>query len=416
MQSIIAVLINYLFRLLPLYQWLYVRRLRFKKQINVVFFASSLPMWRYQHIYEVLCKHRRFKIWIVIAPASAFSDTQKAKDIEELKDFFTKKNIPYIIGWNGHDKYLDIRMEFDPDVLFYPQPYRNFYPENNHERINYFHFYDKLLCYCPYAFWDCRGAWSYDLPLHRYAWKLFYSTELHRQDAKQYSKSGDRNVEVVGYPNADDFLSDYHKDVWKSQNARKKRIIYAPHFTISAGGYLEQSNFLWLGEFMQEIAKLYVDRIQFVFKPHPRLYSELCKHDEWGEDKTMAYYEAWNTMDNTQLQTGEFVDLFMTSDAMIHDSGSFTVEYHYSGKPVMYVADNIEEQISNKNELGEKAMRLHYIGKTKQDIIDFIENVVLKGEDPMKQEREQFKQDYLLPPNDKTVAQNMADVLIKAFC
>ena len=121
-------------------------------------------------------------------------------------------------------------------------------------------------------------------------------------------------------------------------------------------------------------------------------------------------------MDNTQLQTGEFVDLFMTSDAMIHDSGSFSVEYHYSGKPVMYVADNIEEQISNKNELGEKAMRLHYIGKTKQDIIDFIENVVLKGEDPMKQEREQFKQDYLLPPNDKTVAQNMADVLIKAFC
>ena len=167
---------------------------------------------------------------------------------------------------------------------------------------------------------------------------------------------------------------------------------------------------------MQEVAKLYADRIQFVFKPHPRLYTELCEHEEWGEEKTNAYYEAWKTMDNTQLQTGEFVDLFMTSDAMIHDSGSFSVEYHYSGKPVMYVADNIEEQILNKNELGEKAMRLHYIAKTKQDIIDFIENVVLNGEDPMKQEREQFKQDYLLPPNGKTVAQNMADVLIKAFC
>ena len=167
---------------------------------------------------------------------------------------------------------------------------------------------------------------------------------------------------------------------------------------------------------MQDVAEKYADKIQFVFKPHPRLFSELCRHDDWGKEKAKAYYDKWDAMENGQLQTGEFIDLFMTSDAMIHDSGSFTVEYHYSGKPVMYVADNIEEQILNKNELGEKAMRLHYIAKTKQDIIDFIENVVLNGEDPMKQGREQFKQDYLLPPNGKTVAQNMADVLINAFC
>ena len=59
----------------------------------MVFFAASLPMWRYQHVYEELCRHPRFKTWIVIAPASAFSNTQKAKDIEVLEDFFTKKNI-----------------------------------------------------------------------------------------------------------------------------------------------------------------------------------------------------------------------------------------------------------------------------------------------------------------------------------
>lgn len=408
---------NKLLRYLPLYQWYYVKRLRFKKEINVVFFAASLPMWRYQHVYEELCRHPRFKTWIVIAPASAFSNTQKAKDIEALEDFFTKKNIPFLIGWDGHNKYLDVKKELNPDILFYPQPYRDFYPENDScERINYFHFYDRLLCYCPYAFWSTKGDWAYDLPLHRYAWKLFYSTELHKQEAKRYGRSGDRNVEVVGYPNADDFLSGNYKDIWKPQDVKRKRIIYAPHFTIFKGGYLEQSNFLWLGEFMLEVAKKYADKIQFVFKPHPRLYTELCKHDEWGEKKARIYYDAWEMMDNTQLQTGEFIDLFMTSDAMIHDSGSFSVEYHYSGKPVMYVADNIEEQILNKNELGEKAMRLHYIAKTKQDIIDFIENVVLNGEDPMKQEREQFRRDYLLPPNGKTVAQNMADALISELC
>lgn len=417
MESFVGKIKNSLLELLPLYQWFLVRRLRYKKKINVVFFAATLPMWRYQHIYEELSKHPKFRTWVVIAPADAFSDSQKEKDIEDLKAFFDKKNIPYLIGWDGRDTYLDIRKELNPDILFYPQPYRGFYPEHDsRERINYFHFYDKLLCYCPYGFWSTTDYWAYDLPLHRYAWKLFYTTELHKQEAKNLCKKGAHNVEVVGYPNADDFLSGNHVDVWKPQANKKKRIIYAPHFTIFKGGFLEQSNFLWLGKFMLELAKCYSDRIQFVFKPHPRLFTELCRHEEWGEERAKAYYDAWITMDNTQLQTGEFIDLFMTSDAMIHDSGSFSVEYHYSCNPVMYVADNIEEQIKNKNEIGKHAMCLHYLAKSKEDIISFIEKVVLKGDDPMRPEREQFRKKYLLPPNGKTVAQNMADVLIKAFC
>ena len=121
-------------------------------------------------------------------------------------------------------------------------------------------------------------------------------------------------------------------------------------------------------------------------------------------------------MENSQLQTGEFVDLFMTSDAMIHDSGSFGVEYHYSGNPVMYIADNFEEQVVEMAEFGQLAMRQHYVGKNQEDIIDFIENVVLKGDDPMKEGREQFKKDYLLPPNGKTVVQNTMNVFLRAFC
>ena len=61
-------------------------------------------------------------------------------------------------------------------------------------------------------------------------------------------------------------------------------------------------------------------------------------------------------------------------------------------------------------------MNLHYVGKDERDIIDFIENVVLNGNDPMKPDRQQFKKDYLLPPNGKTVAENTMDVFKGAFC
>ena len=116
------------------------------------------------------------------------------------------------------------------------------------------------------------------------------------------------------------------------------------------------------------------------------------------------------------MQTGEFVDLFMTSDAMIHDSGSFGVEYHYSGNPVMYVADNFEEQVADMALFGQLAMRQHYVGKCKQDIIDFIENTVIGGNDPMKEGRARFVQDYLISPNGKTVVQNTMDILLKELC
>ena len=179
---------------------------------------------------------------------------------------------------------------------------------------------------------------------------------------------------------------------------------------------MTQSNFLWMSDFMLDIARKYSDSIQLVFKPHPRLKTELCLHADWGVDKTSSYYNEWASNENTQLETGEFIDLFMTSDALIHDSGSFCVEYHYSGNPAMFIAENFEEQVSQKGVFGQLAMRQHYVGKNKKDIVNFIENVVLNGDDPMKQSREDFYKQYLLPPKFRSVAENVMDVFLKEFC
>lgn len=63
----------------------------------------------------------------------------------------------------------------------------------------------------------------------------------------------------------------------------------------------------------------------------------------YGEKrKTDRYYSEWESLSNAQLETGKYVDLFMTSDAMIHDCGSFTIEYHYTLKPVMYLVKGEE--------------------------------------------------------------------------
>lgn len=397
--------------IVPLYHKLLIKRLKHKNEINVVFIASTLSMWRYQGIYELLSKHPRFRVSIALLPFNSYSKEQQKDEIIMLSSYFDSLGIKYYVG--DENSRLDVRTQLNPDVLFYPQPYPGLYDNNN----EYYNFRDKLLCYFPYGFWIDKAAdWSYNELLHNYAWKLFYSIESHREDAMSCADNRGRNIVVVGYPNADGFLRKEHRNLWKPQNMYKKRIIWAPHYTIFAGGYLEQSNFLWMATFMLEIAEVYADRLQIVFKPHPRLISELYKHKDWGKDKAEEYYEEWSSRDNTQLETGDFIDLFMTSDAMIHDSGSFCVEYHYTSNPVMYIAENFEDQLEGKSDFGKKAMQQHYVGKCKDDIINFIENVVLKGDDPMRQGREEFYREYLLPPNGKTVAENTMDVFLKTFC
>lgn len=413
LNKIKAIIKNYAIKYLcPIYRSILVKRLKHKDRINVVFFAMSLPMWRYQHLYEKLREHAKFNPTIVILPCCVYSEEQQTTDVRSLKSYFDIKGIPYVLGIQADGTILDVRTRLLPDILFFPQPYIGICVD----KLSYNKFYDRLLCYTPYAFWTSKDEWSYAQKLHKMSWKLFYPTELHRKDAIKYSPIKDSNVEIVGYPTADDFLSQNHQDIWKKQPNPKKRIIWAPHFTIFPGGHLNQSNFLWMANLMVQLARTYSDRIQFVFKPHPRLYTDLCKHPDWGETKARDYYGLWETMANTQIEMGEFVDLFMTSDAMIHDCGSFSVEYHYSENPVLYVAQNFEEQIAEKNDFGKLAMNLHYVGKCKEDIIDFIENVVVKGNDPMKTQRHKFKQEYLLPPNGKTVAENTMDVFLKAFC
>lgn len=383
-----------------------------QRPINVVFMALDLALWRYQDIYELMAADSRFNPVIVLSPCPLREDPDK--DAESLRQFFNAKGIPYIDYKHGAPAF-DIRKELRPDIMFYTQPYEYLLQDEHDCR----HFYDRLLCYLPYGFWSSTGKLSYDLHFHNQAWRLYYSTSLHLEEAHKVASNKGRNVCVAGYANADDYLKADHQDVWKQlhDGKRRKRIIWAPHFSIISenSAFPPRANFLWMAELMVSIAKKYKDQIQIAFKPHPALLTQLYQHKDWGRERADAYYQQWVEMENTQLETGQFIDLFMTSDAIIHDSGSFAVEYHYSKRPAMFVSKDMTPILSILGDFGKQAYGLHYIGKDEADIRQFIENQVLAGEDPMKPQREAFFQHYLLPPNGKSVAQNVLDDIVESL-
>lgn len=390
-----------------------VRRIRHKETINVVFYAVNVSTWNYQHLYERMIQNPRFRIFIVIYPSKILPIELRLEEANGLRKFFDKKSVKYIDCNENGEISIDINNDINPDILFFSQPYLNtMTPKEGNKDLD-----KKLCCYYPYAFWTAKGVWSYNLPLHNFAWKLFYSTKLHLEDAKKYCDNKGRNVVVTGYPKTDDYLTGCFKDVWKIKDRKYKRLIWAPHFTIkpSMKGTVARSNFLMMADLMVCIAKQYSDKLQIVFKPHPRLKSELYLLEDWGKQRTNEYYELWDSMPNTFVADGEYIDLFMTSDAMIHDSSSFSVEYHYSHNPVMYMAQDINAYKDMLNDFGKKTIDMHYIGKNKEDILSFIEKQVISGIDPMKKQRDVFFKEYLVPSHRMTVADYTYQHLISSL-
>ena len=329
--------------------------------------------------------------------------TQK-NEIETMKTVFSQRG--YKVYPEIQYNYLHYQLDIKLDILFLPQQYIDHLSE---ELTKY------ILCYIPYAFSTVSSfKWSEDTFLQNIFWKVFQSSDISIKEAAKITYNHARNRVYTGYAFGDELsspkLTDYNP--WKNTGKSLKKIIWAPHFSIG-DAFLKTSNFLRLYDIMFDIAEKFSDEIQIAFKPHPYLFSKLCEHPDWGKEKTLEYYQKWKDLPNGQLDTGIYSDLFKTSDAIIHDCGSFTVEYLYTNKPCFYIMTPTDTR--DIDILGKEALDCYYKGTTIKEIEDFIQKVVLNNQDYMKDKREVFYNKYLLPPNGKSAAENILDEIEKSL-
>lgn len=380
-----------------------IRSIKKKGKARILFIVSNLAMWRTQKLFDMLSNDNQFEVFIILASFAHFDSDQKSNNLKELRQFFSERGISFLEADSLTSPANYVRETLIPDIIFYPQQYQSLYNNGLDSEL-----YDTyLLCYVPYALIVFDQGWLYNQRFNNVAWRLYFPSDLHKINARNRAINKGANVRLVGEAISDLYLEREHKDSWKKHIGKKKRIIWAPHFSIEEGGWLHRGSFLILNQVMLNLADKYKDQVQFAFKPHPRLLTELYNSPQWGKEKADAYYQKWAQMPNTQLETGSYVDLFMTSDAMIHDCGSFTAEYHYTQNPVMFFTRDLDGVKKQLNELGLAAIEAHYIGGSAEDIESFIESVVLKGEDPLKPARKAVFDKYLLPPNGRSAAENI---------
>lgn len=383
-----------------------------KNKANILFVASSVSMWRYGEIAKALQQDSRFNICVGICPYTSLSDEARAEERQNLDRLLSKSGLKYCI-LDTSELYDSFKHDFRPDIIFYPQPYDGMIDTSLHWRYNL----DCLLGYVPYYIGLSSPSWACNLPFHNLAWRQYLPSELHAQEAIKHSDNRGKNVVVVGDTRYKELTSGVTIDPWKDVKGHKhlKRLIWAPHFRIESNKDFNRPDFIWMAEVMLEIAEEFKDDLQIAFKPHPALKTALYKHPDWGVQRTNDYYSRWSQMANTQLEEGSYIDLFKTSDALIHNCGSFSAEYLYLNKPVAYITTDLEAVISPLHLYGRNCIAAHYIIKNSDEIRRFIDQVVIQGNDEFFQKRSEIIKKQLTPPSNKTVAQNVYDDMIKIF-
>jgi len=379
--------------------------IRKRRPLRLMFYVNNLSMWKSDKLLLLLKQDERFCPFVVTHLYPKDTD-QMRRDLEQdIYSHFKALGVDVESGYDFSKNRLYPVKRFSPDMVFFPQPYLN-----NLSMIPF----KVLLSYIPYCFEMEDYMRFYNSMYQNICWKIFVPTELHKQLKIKHNYNHGSNVVVSGNPLADYFFDGHtpSEDIWPVCNPKLKRIIWAPHHSIFPDDWLDYSNFLEIADSMVEIARRYSDKVQFVFKPHPMLREKLYRAESWGFERTDAYYNSWKEMPNTAFANGNYVDLFMTSDALIHDCSSFTAEYLYVNKPVMFVSG--KDKIDTFNSFADECFRMHYHGSSVQDIESFIRNVI-EGVDPMEQQRSAFIKENLLPKENKTVAQTIYDELCKLF-
>ena len=385
------------------------KRLRKKQDpLNVVFLVMFPSVWKYDSVYRLMQQDKRFNPTILVCPVLDEGKDFMIENLHSAIKQFTDKGYTVKSAYNEKSgKCISIK-QLSPDIVMYS----TLWTGHTDKKYNHYSLRKYLKCYINYGYCSISAEWGIASAFHGLMWRYFSECELNRQLALTFQPKEMQNIVVTGYPIYDDIRMAEEDNVgWKDGDPKFKRIIWAPHHSI--GSQLVQfSTFLKNAEAILNLARKYKDTIQFAFKPHPQLLTALYSHPDWGKERTDKYYAQWADGENTTLVSGAYTSLFKSSDALIHDCGSFIVEYLYTQKPAMYLGSNREEQ---SNEIGKRAYAAHYHGSNIAEIEMFIRDVVIDGKDTMQMTRQEFYQSILVPPNGQSVAENIVDEISKVL-
>ena len=381
------------------------------EQIQVAFQTYSAAQWPAEQVYRKLEAIPYFDVRVVISPIMNRDNESIINSFKQTSDWFKKGNYNVFEGFNlsTYDIYDWDYLGGYPDVLYQLSSWFLDLPKG--QRFTKLPL-RTLIAYIPYSMYlanNSDGSYAINCVYNKESinmmWRVYCDSRFNLERYKQYELLQGKNVRYSGYAKMDYFYRHVQFDrselneLWSVPKGIDvcgiKKIIIAPHYTVTSSDVLSYSTFHMNIWFWKYLILKYEDEVSFVFKPHPNLR---WKSVQTGLFKSYEEYDAyidwWNSRPNGKVvQDSSYLELFKTSDAMIMDSVSFLGEYLYMNKPLLFLTR--PEQVMM--DIGKRVLDSYY--KTPGDdywgIEQFIQKIVLEGEDTMASEREKvFSEEY----------------------
>lgn len=361
------------------YQWTLIRvKCKIKKnKLKVVFYTNEPQKWSYDSLYWEFENSNYFEPLIVVVPRYRVHKglDRTRMSLEEQYKFYLERGYRVTYGYK-EGKYIDIKL-LKPDIFFYLQ-----LAEIPGVDDPYIVSKTALTAYCPYAYQLSDYKKHYLETFHRLLYVNYMEHQLTLERFESYKKGNSKNCVSVGYPKLDVYLNTLTqnpKRYWKDPS--KYKIIYAPHHSFRKNdSYLFRwSTFPENYNLILQIAREHLETT-WIFKPHPMLKSTIIREGLMTEEQVNRYYAEWEEVGHI-YDSGDYFDIFKTSDLMITDCGSFLAEYLPSNKPLIRL---INKRGVPLNKLGKQFSDCYYNAYNNDDLLLFFDEIVVKGNDYKK--------------------------------
>ena len=379
--------------------------------IQIAFQSYSAAQWPAEEVYRMFEETPNVNAQIIVSPLVD-------RNVESTLDSYKKT-----LNWFKSNGYNVVEGMDINTLVLYDWNQLGGYPDVLYQLSSWFMSLPAIQWYCKlplrclvgyiqygmYLIDNNDGTFAiqaiYNKEIFNSIWRVYCESTFNLEGYKKYQFLKGKNARYSGYAKmdyfygADEISEATVRNLWKIPEGKNskdvKKIIIAPHYSVNDDGILLLSTFNKNVWFWLYLAKKYKDSVSFIFKPHPNLRfssveSKLFKsYEEYDE-----YIASWDNLSNGKaVQEADYLQIFNTSDAMIMDSGSFLGEYLYTGKPLLFLTR--PEQCFL--ELGKKVVDVYYktSGENYSEIEAFIQNVVINGNDDMKEKREKvFREEF----------------------
>ncbi|MCQ2503306.1 MAG: hypothetical protein MJ084_06140 [Saccharofermentans sp.] len=363
----------------------YIRKLESKPVGSVVkvgFIVQMPEIWHTEKsIYETMCADARFEPWFIIVPSYKFVTGGFEAEVDpfylnECKN--GKKIVTYQDG-----KWVDIDMD-SFDYIFYQRPYEVYLPRHLRSEQVVCH---SRVCYVPYATKEIKDPTTFEDDFFRDVYLGFHEyDDIALSLNKTYpSKTHTRYLSIGN--------TALEKAMKINKECRYSRVLWAPRW--STDPLIGGSHFL---DYYKQFGEFSWGSNEFIIRPHPLMWDNFVKEGIVTVEEKEKILAEWNERGFKIDGNTSIYDTFNDIDILISDRSSIIPMFFMTGKPIIYCpfGDDLVDMF--------KLVISGSYCVNNWDELESTVNMLLRGEDPLKDKRLSILKELNLKYNRSTEA------------